>query len=70
MVCMLCSTRACKPSRQYNDTNVVLIPKVECPKNIKQFQPISLCNFIYKAVNRVLANRFKKMMDKLIDQLK
>ncbi|CAN6698982.1 unnamed protein product [Malus baccata var. baccata] len=36
--------------RQLNHTNVVLIPKVKCPKNMTQYRPIALCNVIYKII--------------------
>ena len=35
-------------------TNLVLIPKVAHPNLITQFQPISLCNTLYKVVSRII----------------
>nr|GEX34392.1 reverse transcriptase [Tanacetum cinerariifolium] len=51
---------------ELNKTLVVLIPKTPAPEALTQFQPISLCNFIYRIIFRVLSNRLKPLMSKII----
>jgi len=40
-----------------NLTYIYLIPKVSSPEFVNQFRPISLCNTLYKIVNKVIVNR-------------
>ncbi|KAM1548604.1 hypothetical protein ACFX1Z_009769 [Malus domestica] len=54
--------------RKLNHTNLVLIPKVKCPKNMTQYRPIALCNVIYKILAKVLTNRLKLVMPKVISE--
>uniref|UniRef100_A0A803QE41 Reverse transcriptase domain-containing protein n=1 Tax=Cannabis sativa TaxID=3483 RepID=A0A803QE41_CANSA len=49
-----------------NRTFICLIPKVEFPELIEQFRPISLCNFQYKVVAKILSNRLRPVMEELV----
>lgn len=49
-----------------NDIAIVLIPKVKNPEEQKDFQPISLCNVVYKLISKCLVNRLRPMLDELI----
>ncbi|KAG5537109.1 hypothetical protein RHGRI_024523 [Rhododendron griersonianum] len=54
--------------REWNQTNVTLIPKVKNPESMSHFRPISLCRFIYKVISKVLANRLQPFMHGLISE--
>lgn len=51
-----------------NSTHVVLIPKVPNLEFIGQFQPISLCNYFYKILSKVLVNRLRLLLPELISR--
>ena len=47
-------------------TLIVLIPKCENPSSMKELRSISLCNVLYKFVAKVLADRMKDVLCRLI----
>ncbi|KAA3468713.1 reverse transcriptase [Gossypium australe] len=51
-----------------NKTRIVLIPKIDNPKNMSYFQPISLCNVIYKIIPKVLVNRMSDILGDCINE--
>ena len=51
-----------------NATFVVLIPKKGGKKDLKDFRPISLAGSLYKWLAKVLTNRLKKVLPKLISK--
>ncbi|CAN1826409.1 LINE-1 retrotransposable element ORF2 protein [Linum perenne] len=47
-------------------THIILLPKVDNPTNMKDLRPISLCNVLYRIIAKVLANRLRGVMPKLV----
>ena len=50
----------------FNQTHVVLVPKVKEPKYVTDFRLISLCNVIYKIASKAIANRLKRILPSII----
>lgn len=52
---------------EINKTLIALIPKKENATKLSQFRPISLCYTSYENLTKVLAQRLKNVMEKLIN---
>ncbi|WVZ64778.1 hypothetical protein U9M48_014252 [Paspalum notatum var. saurae] len=48
---------------------IALIPEVEGPTCIEQYRPAYLSNVSYKIFSEVLANRLRKVSDKIVDKI-
>ncbi|XP_026430517.1 uncharacterized protein LOC113327553 [Papaver somniferum] len=52
--------------KEMNHTFISLIPKVNKPNSPSDFRPISLCNSNYKIISKIIVNRMKPLLSKLI----
>ena len=46
----------------FNTTFIALIPKVDNPNSFEEFRPISLCNYIYKVIGKIISIRIRKLL--------
>ena len=49
-----------------NTTYIALIPKVPNPDTVAKLRPISLCNVCYKVIIKIIVNRLRPMLKKLV----
>jgi hypothetical protein len=54
--------------KSLNASFIYLIPKVSGANSIKDFRPISLVGGIYKIIAKVLANKLKSVLEKVISK--
>ena len=52
----------------FNDTHIVLIPKVKNPRKITEYRPISLYNVIYKLPPKTITNRLKIVLSSIVSE--
>jgi hypothetical protein len=57
-----------KFERSLNATFIALIPKIPGAVDPKDFRPISLVSGIYKIIAKILANRLKMVLEKIISK--
>lgn len=57
-----------KFEKSFNATFVALIPKVVAANELRDYRPISLITGLYKIIDKVLAERLKKVISKLVNK--
>ena len=60
------NTTSLPPHLNHNFVNLIL--KVKCPESVSKYKPINLCNVLYKIFLKVLCNRLKIIMPKIITE--
>ena len=51
-----------------NSNFIDLILKKDNPEILEDYKPISMCNITYKVVTKIIAQRFRKVLSKLISK--
>lgn len=51
---------------EFNDANIIMIPKVDQPTNTSDFRPINVLNLIPKLISKVLSNGLRLVLPDLI----
>jgi len=49
-----------------NHTFIFSIPKVDDPENKNHFDPISLCKTVYKIISKILVNRMRSILERVV----
>ncbi|GKA30765.1 RNA-directed DNA polymerase, eukaryota, reverse transcriptase zinc-binding domain protein [Tanacetum coccineum] len=53
---------------EVNATHITLVPKVGTPQKVSDYRPIACCNVLYKIISKILTNRIKHALHKLVNQ--
>lgn len=54
--------------KEWNQTFLILIPKISTPETVHHLRPISLCNTIYKCLSKCMVVRMKSILPHLISE--
>ncbi|GJX75386.1 hypothetical protein Tco_0313981 [Tanacetum coccineum] len=52
--------------KELNHTIIALIPKVNSPARVNDYRSISCCNVLFKCISKIIANRIKESLKRLI----
>ncbi|GJY80416.1 RNA-directed DNA polymerase, eukaryota, reverse transcriptase zinc-binding domain protein [Tanacetum coccineum] len=53
---------------EVNATIISLVPKIKTPAKVSDFRPIACCNVVYKIISKVLTNRMKNMLCRIVSK--
>ncbi|GJY52436.1 RNA-directed DNA polymerase, eukaryota, reverse transcriptase zinc-binding domain protein, partial [Tanacetum coccineum] len=53
---------------EINYTNIALVPKIKTPAKVSDYRPIACCNVIFKCISKVITERIKNCLGKLVNQ--
>ncbi|GKD92488.1 RNA-directed DNA polymerase, eukaryota, reverse transcriptase zinc-binding domain protein [Tanacetum coccineum] len=53
---------------EVNATLITLVPKVGASQKVSDYRPIACCNVLYKIISKILTNRIKHALHKLVNQ--
>lgn len=56
--------------KEINRSYIALVPKVEAPERVSHYTPNSICNVTYKIISKIMTNRLKMVLNKIISALK
>lgn len=51
-----------------NQTLLTLIPKCDDPSKVSQFRPVALCNFVYKVITKIIAQRLRLILPYVVSE--
>ncbi|PWA74759.1 RNA-directed DNA polymerase, eukaryota, Reverse transcriptase zinc-binding domain protein [Artemisia annua] len=54
--------------KEINSTIITLVPKSQNPTKVSEFRPIACCNVLYKCISKILTERMKSCLGKLVSQ--
>lgn len=52
--------------KEINASVISLIPKIPTTNKVSDFRPIACCNVLYKCISKVLTNRIKDGLEKVV----
>lgn len=55
-------------TRGVNDTTIALVPKLDTPLKVSDFRPIACCNVLYKCISKIITNRIKNVLGKIVNK--
>ena len=53
---------------EINATIISLVPKIKTPSKVSDYRPIACCNVVYKLISKILTNRLKHVLCRIISQ--